>query len=144
MSEVIENKTVERAVFRVAPPDISATWAMVKNFFNPIWADCQTHVADDVLKILLLQQSQLWVQWNSTEGKIEAAFVTEFIGYPKGMWIRLWLGGGAPDAKVDYQAVRGALTVWARQNCARGFEIIGRHGWLRKFHDAKVEGLCMR
>jgi hypothetical protein len=144
MSEVTENIVVERSVFRIAPPEVTATWARVVGFFSPVFAQCKTHDPDDVRQAILLQKAQLWVQWNSTDAVIECAFVTEFIGYPKGVWVRLWLGGAAPDAKVDYHAVQGALTLWARQNSARGFEIVGRHGWLRKFPEAVLEGLCMR
>lgn len=145
MSETAEHdKVISRAVFRVKPPDVSGTWVNVVDFFKPIFATSKTHEPDDVRDILLTNKAQLWVQWNITEAKIEAAFVTEFVGYPMGVWIRLWLGGAAHDAKVDYKAVEGALTIWARQNCCRGFEIVGRHGWLRKFPSAVVEGLCLR
>lgn len=145
MSEVAErNAVVERAVFRVALPDISATWAHVLPFFAPIFASSRTHLPDDVRLILLAQQAQLWVQWNTVTATIEAAFVTEFIKYPRGIWVRLWLGGAPAESLVDYDAVRGALTLWARQNGARGFEIVGRHGWLRKLPEAVLEGLSMR
>jgi len=145
MSETVEHdQGIKRAVFAVKPCDVSATWANVVDFFKPIFATSRTHEPNDVRDILLTQKAQLWVQWNITEAKIEAAFVTEFIGYPMGVWIRLWLGGAAHDAKVDYQAVERALTNFARQNSCRGFEIVGRHGWLRKFPSAVVEGLCLR
>lgn len=134
----------ERAVFRVSPPDICPTWAVIEPFFCPVFQDCKTHLPEDVRDILLSQQAQLWVQWNGTVRQIEAAFVTEFVKYPRGIWVRLWLGGAKMDKKVDYRAVRGALTIWARNNGCRGFEIIGRHGWLRKFPESVVEGLCMR
>ena len=146
MSETAEHdKVIERAVFTVKPTDISATWANVVWILQANFCRMsKTHEPDDVRDILLTQKAQLWVQWNITEAKIEAAFVTEFVGYPMGVWIRLWLGGAAHDAKVDYQAVERALTNFARQNACRGFEIIGRHGWLRKFPSAVVEGLCLR
>jgi hypothetical protein len=75
---------------------------------------------------------------------MEAAFVTEFVGYPKGIWVRLWMAGTARETAVDYDAVRGALTIWAKHNKARGFEIIGRQGWLRKLGESRLEGLCLR
>lgn len=131
-------------VFRVSVPDISATWANVVPMFTKLFAESKTHEAEDVRQTLLVQAAQLWVQWNTETATIEAAFVTEFVKYPRGIWLRLWLGGALPDAPLDYDLVRDALTVWAKQNGARGFEIIGRPGWLRKLHEAKLEGLCLR
>jgi hypothetical protein len=145
MSEVQEEtEVVERAVFRVQLTDISATWELVKGYFAPVFAEAKTHTPEDVRLILLRQGAQLWVQWNLGTQAIEAAFVTEMVIYPRGVWVRLWLGGAQPGAKVDYQAVRGAMTLFATQNGAMGFEITGRHGWLRKFPEAVVEGLMMR
>jgi hypothetical protein len=131
-------------VFRVALPDISATWARLTPLFAPIFAKAVTHEPEDVRQILLAQEAQLWVQWNVETKTIEAAFVTQFVKYPRGIWVRLWLGGALPDVPVDYDGVRGALTFWARQNGARGFEIVGRQGWLRRLPEAVLEGLCLR
>lgn len=145
MSDAMENQEViERAVFRVQLADVTPTWAIVSSFFAPIFADAKTHTPEDVRQILLAGRAQLWVQWRIQEQEIEASFVTEFVTYPRGVWIRLWLGGARPGTKVDYHAVKGAMTLFARQNGARGFEITGRHGWLRRFPEAVVEGLMMR
>jgi hypothetical protein len=132
------------SVFRIAPPEITATWERVVGFFAPIFADCKTHNEEDVRLSLLIQTSQLWIQWNAETKVIEAAFVTEFANYPRGLWVRLWLAGVNGNVKVDYDAVRGAITVWAKQNKALGFEITGRQGWLRKLCEARLEGVCLR
>lgn len=148
MSETAEHQVdipiSERAIFRVQLTDISSTWALVKGYFAPIFADCVTHTPEDVRLLLLDQRAQLWVQWNVVTGIIEAAFVTEMVVYPRGVWVRVWLGGVRPGEKADTRGVRGAIVLFAKQNGALGLEVTGRHGWLRRFPDAKVEGLMMR
>ena len=133
-----------RAVFRVALPNLAATWAIVSPWMASIFADRPTHTPDDVFRSLLAEQSQLWVQFCQDDGAIEAAFVTEFAVYPKGIWVRIWLGAAPPRVKIEYDLVRAAMTEWARMHGARGFEVTGRHGWLHKFPEATVEGLTMR
>lgn len=133
-----------RVVFCVAPQDVDAAWSVSSRFLGKVFAESKTHTADDVRDILLEKRANLWVQWCIDTGIVEAAFVTEFVKYPKGVWVRLWLGGAHSGSGVDYLLAEDALTKWAKQNGCRGFEIVGRHGWARKFPDAVVEGLCMR
>ena len=133
-----------RSIFRVSVPNISSTWAYIQPWFASIFADKPTHTPDDVWQMLLAERAQLWIQFCQETGAIEAAFVTEFAAYPRGVWVRIWLGAAPPKVKIHYNMVKAAMNEWARMHGARGFEIIGRHGWLHKFPEAVVEGLCMR
>src|SRR5271157_2675030 len=133
-----------RSVFRVALPNVTPVWNQVAPWFEPIFAERPTHNAHDVWKIIMSEQAQLWVQWCQDQQRIESAFVTEFGVYPRGVWVRIWLGAALPKTNVEYSLIQAAMSEWARTHGARGFEIIGRHGWLHKFPEAKVEGLAMR
>ena len=134
----------DRSVFRVSLPNVTAAWGHVLPWFASIFADRLTHTPEDVRQLLLAERAQLWVQFCEKTGEVEAAFVTEFAVYPRGVWVRIWLGAAPPKVEIHYEMVRAAMSEWARMNGCRGFEIIGRHGWLRKFPEATVEGLAMR
>jgi hypothetical protein len=135
---------IPRSVFRVQVPNITPAWNVLMPLFQPIFDDRPTHTAEDVRLLLMAQQAQLWIQWNQDTAQMEAAFVTEFAVYPRGIWVRIWLGAAQPKTKVEYSLVRAAMTEYARTNGCRGFEVNGRHGWIHKFPEAKVEGLAMR
>jgi len=135
---------IDRSVFRVSLPNVTPAWFRVLPWFASIFADRPTHTPEDVRLSLLAERSQLWVQFCEASGEVEAAFVTEFAVYPRGVWVRIWLGAAPPKVKIHYELVRAAMSEWARMNGCRGFEIIGRHGWMHKFPEATVEGLAMR
>lgn len=101
-----------------------------------------THTDEDVRRALLAGQSQLWAQIE--DDVVQAVAVTEFISYPRGVFVRVWIAGARDDTRMDTDAFYDLLTDWAQRHRCCGFEAIGRHGWLRKVPQARVAGLVMR
>ena len=129
-------------VMRIMPEYVTPLWPQFEALLGPALVLVSTHNAEDVRRLIMVGQAQLWAQMDGDT--VEAAATTEFVNYPVGLYIRVWLAGTRPDRKFDENAFFHAMNRWRELNQCRGFEAIGRHGWLRKFPDARVEGLVMR
>lgn len=128
-------------VLRVAPDNITPLWPQVVPLLGKVLDRARTHDAEDVRRMLLVQTAQLWIQWNE---RVEAAVVTEFVTYPKGLFVRLWLAGALPQITVEWVALEDMIGGWAKANHCAGLELVGRMGWLRRFPKAAFEGIVMR
>ena len=128
-------------VMRVAVDNIMPLWPQIEPLIAEALSVCQTHDTEDVRRMLLAQSAQLWIQW---EDRVLGLLITEFVSYPKGIWVRIWLAAAAQNAKLDYVSLYDTLSKWRDANGCRGFEALGRPGWLRKFPEFRVEGLVMR
>jgi hypothetical protein len=129
-------------IVRVSVDNVTPLWDQVGPLVEAALRGRVTHDAEDIRKILMAQACQLWVQWN--DPLVDAMVVTEFAAYPKGVWVRVWMAAARPDAKMDDDGFLRIITQWADHHQCRGFEVTGRHGWLKRFPDAKAEGLLMR
>lgn len=125
----------------VTQENVTPLWPQVGPVLAPAIALRPTHDAEDVRLLLMDRRCHLWVQWESE--MVIAAAVTEFATYPKGSWLRVWMMGAIKGADTDYDDWLATLDRWRVLHKCRGFEAIGRHGWLRKF-PAQVEGIVMR
>ena len=130
------------AIFRVTLDNIAGLWPQVEPLVAQGLRGAPTHDAEDVRKMLYTGSCQLWVQCDIPV--VEAAVISEFVAYPKGVWFRVWIAAAKPDPGMDTDEFLEKLTSFARQNNCAGFEAIGRHGWARRIKEAKIEGLLMR
>lgn len=85
-----------------------------------------------------------WREEDSARQTVVSAAVSEFVDYPAGLVVRVWLAGAVPDKKMDMDAFVETLDRWRIANACVDFEWIGRHGWLKVFPWARVAGLVMR
>lgn len=129
------------SVFRVAIENISAIWPQIEPLIATELAGLPTHDADDVRQILLSNRANLWVQWTD---RVDGMAITDFVCYPRGMALRVWLGAAAAGAKFEREKFFTELQRWARRNQCRWMEGCGRVGWLKVFPDAKYAGMFMR
>jgi len=129
------------SVFRVTIENISGLWPQLEPLIKVELAGIPTHDADDVRRILLANRANLWVQWTD---RVEAMAITDFISYPKGMALRVWLGAARSDARFDREGFYRELERWARRNECRWMEGCGRVGWLKVFPGTKYAGMFMR
>ena len=129
-------------IFRVFPQNISGIWPQVSKVLAPAIAMTPTHNDEDVRLACMSGRADLWVQWE--EPIVESAATTEFVAYPRGMWLRIWLGACRSDKKQDSKGFLDAFKEWARVNGCRGLEIAGRIGWARRFPEFKIEGIGLR
>lgn len=129
-------------LMRIMPENVTPLWPQFEALFAPALRMVSTHTAEDVRKAVMAMRAQLWAQMDGDA--VEAAATTEFIEYPNGMYVRVWLAGARSDCKFDESAFFDVMNRWRERNRCVGFEAIGRHGWLRRFPKAKIEGLIMR
>lgn len=129
-------------VLRVMPENVAPLWPQLQAMFKPALALVSTHTADDVRRAIMAMRAQLWVQM--VNEVVVSAATTEFVDYPAGMFVRVWLAGAEPTRKMDMDAFVETLDRWRIGNGCVGFECIGRHGWLKVFPWLRVEGLLMR
>jgi hypothetical protein len=138
---VVEQRAEPGRVFQVAVENVMPLWPLWEPLLVRALRNLDTHNATDVRRAVLGEQAHLWVQW---DGTLQAFIVTEFAVYPRGTWLRLWLAGAAQDAPMDDDAFEDALAVWRDAHNCRGYEIIGRMGWLRRFPELRFQGSVMR
>lgn len=116
----------EPLITMVFPANIAKLWPQVAPLLQPAIDLSGTHDAEDVRKKLIAGNAQLWVQWSE---KVDAAAVTEFIDYPRGLWLRVWLAGAAiKGAWAEFQRI---IIEFASANQCVGVENWGRKGWER-------------
>lgn len=128
-------------VFLAAKANVPAIWPHVAEMLCPLLAQTPTHEIGDVLQAIMDDDAQLWVQWNGT---LEAFAVTEFAHYPRGTWLRIWLGCASRKHRLNLAEFWPVIDQWRESHGCRGFEIIGREGFLKKFPKAQREGVVMR
>jgi hypothetical protein len=128
-------------IVKVSLENITPLWPQLEPLIKSVVDPLGTHDAEDVRRSLMANLSHLWVQWSD---KVEACVVSEFVNYPKGLWLRLWAGAARDDTKGEWQEFRAALTHWKKINGCVGMEIIGRMGWMRVFPDARLDGVIIR
>ena len=129
-------------VMRVMPENITPLWPQFEALFLPALALVSTHTCEDVRRSVMTMEAQLWAQMNGSF--VEAAATTEFVRYPVGLYLRVWLAGARKGVKFDDEQFFSQMDRWRERNECVGFEAIGRHGWLRRFPRARIEGLVMR
>ena len=128
-------------IMRVAVDNIMPLWSQIVPMIEGALNGSATHDVEDVRRMLMAQAAHLWVQWTD---RVEALLITEFVAYPKGLWLRIWLASAVQDVKLDHLSFYDMLCKWRDDNQCCGFEALGRPGWLRKFPEFRVQGLVMR
>jgi hypothetical protein len=128
-------------VMRVAVENIMPIWPQIEPMVARLVTVQATHDAEDVRRMLMGQLCHLWVQWSD---RVQSFAITEFVTYPKGVWLRVWLAATADGEILDNDGYFETISKWRDDNGCRGFEAIGRHGWLRRFPGFRVEGLVIR
>jgi hypothetical protein len=131
-------------IYRVAPNDLAVLWPQVAPLVVAALRGTPTHDAEDVRKTILAGNATLFVQFR--DNRVEAIVVTEFVTFPKGVWINMWLLAAAdPHVPLSIEAFHPVLEVFRIHNGARGFQYCGgRHGWLKRFPNLVVEGINTR
>lgn len=118
----------------VYPANILSIWPQIIPLLEPALALTKTHTIEDIRKLLLCGNAQLWVQWND---KAEAAVVTEFKNYPLGIGFNFWLAGALKEAKIKWNEFFDTLYEFAKNNGCRWIEDCGRGGWDKYAPQAK-------
>jgi hypothetical protein len=127
----------KETITMIYPANVMQAWPHVSLLLEPAVIRDGTHDIDDVRKQILGGQAQLWVQWTNS---FDAAVVTEFMNYPKGLWFRFWLAGARYGADVKWEAFFDTLVNFAKENKCHGIEDCGRSGW-SKYCPKKVRNI---
>ncbi len=132
---------LQTEVFPASVENVIQLWPRWEPLLRRALKGIETHQPIDIRRAVLGEQAHLWVQWT---GRLEAFVVTEFVDYPQGRWLRLWLAATADGVEFAQDKFLEVLSAWRDANDCRGFELIGRMGWLRRFPDARFVGVIMR
>lgn len=120
----------------VFPANVSKTWPHVAPLLARAVERMKTHDTEDVRKMILSGNAHLWIQWSDGA---DAAGVTQFINYPKGLWLRIWLAGARDGVKVLWPEFQKHIIEFAHANNCAGIRHEGRNGWM-KLH-AQINGV---
>ena len=123
------------------PANVTPTWALIAPLLSPAVAISGTHDIEDVRKAILCGNAQLWVDWNDG---VDMATVTEFVSYPKGIWLRIWLAGARKGVEIDWDKVFEVITEFAYNNHCVGIENWGREGWTKYCPKAQKQAMILR
>ena len=116
----------EPVITMIYAHNVPQIWSNIEPILEPALSISETHTIEDIYKSIMSSKSQLWVQWS---GKVDAAVVTEFIDYPRGLWFRFWLAGAVKDAEVLWKNFFDVLYNFAKKSGCVGIEDCGRDGW---------------
>lgn len=119
----------EPIITMVFPANIAAVWGQAEKLLTPAIEIVQTHYPENVRQSLMSGSAQLWVQW--FEGNVEAALVTEFKDFPRGLWLNIWLFGAQPE-KANEDEFEKHIFKFADENGCVGITDIGRKGWKKR------------
>ena len=97
MSAALHAVPAESRVYQVGVEKVMPLWPTWEPLLKRALRGVETHDALDVRRAVLGEQAHLWIQWN---GSLEAFVVSEFVTYPKGVWLRLWLAASEQDAEL--------------------------------------------
>ncbi len=129
-------------IFLVGPENVTGIWPQIVPMLDPVLEITGTHEAEDVRKMLMTHQAHLWLQFEPPN--VEAFVISEFVNYPRGLWLRLWAAGAARGVKADWKKFSEVTRAWGDAHHCVGDEIIGRVGWGRLFPEAKFSGVVLR
>lgn len=116
-------------VFMIHAAHIPSIWGPVAKILEPAVNIWKTHDIDDVRKEVMSGNKQLWVDYN---GETKAAAVTEFVSYPKGLWLRIWLFGVKKGVNAGWDMFEKKFLEFATLSHCKGIEHYGRPGWERR------------
>lgn len=119
----------EAIITMMFPANLSAAWPQVAPILRQAVDRLGTHDVDDIRQAILAGNAQLWVQWN---GKCEAALVTEFKSFPKGLFLNVWLFASDPERKPKEEEFEKHIFNFSVANNCVGIRDEGRTGWNRR------------
>ena len=113
-------------ILKVPKEDIHLIWNETEPLLKKALDDCYT--ADDILKGLINNSFQLFINWNK---KVECAVVTEVAQYPQKKICRYFLAGGS-NLNNWLEPIQTEIEKFAKLNNCQAIEVAGRKGWARK------------
>jgi hypothetical protein len=131
-------------IMRLATENIPALWPQLEPLIVRSLFDTPTTTAEDVFRMLMAYRADAWVQIQPETTTVQALSITDYESTPQGVWLRVWLCAVADGYRLKTQEFRSAIERWKTRQRCRGLSLVGRHGWVKLFPDAKVEGVMMR
>lgn len=126
--------TEKSTITLVYPMNVMGVWPGAAFLLTPAVDAMGTHDIEDIRKAVMAGMAQLWIQYTD---KIEAALVTEFKAFPKGLWLNVWLMGAGQEG-YNEDAFEWNIFEFAKKNNCIGIMETGRKGWERKHKHLKV------
>lgn len=122
------------------PVNIEALWPEIQEMIQPILTIEDTHDPEHIRDALLSGNAQIWVQWSD---HIDGLAITEFVTFPKCMWLRVWLGSARKGRKTNWFTIKDMIYRFAKAHGCVGVRIDGRAGWKRLFPEAQQHAVIL-
>lgn len=120
-------------VFMINNINVPNIWSQIEPILEPAIKLFGTHELEDVRKSIMCGNSHLWAELDI---EAKAAAVTEFVSYPKGLWLRIWLFGVKNGVNAAWEEFEKNIIEFAKLSKCIGIEHYGREGWQRR--DPKI------
>src|SRR5271155_2354559 len=89
----------EHKIAQLAPTNIQTLWAQIAPIIRPAVDQVSTHQVADIYRSVMSMRAQMWVEIAGTE--VVTAVVTEFVDYPAGLYLRIWLCAAKHGIRMD-------------------------------------------
>lgn len=108
---------------------IPKLWEQVIPILEPALVIFNTHDISDAKKDVMSGSKQLWVDYDNL---VQGSAITEFVSYPKGLWLKIWIFGVRKEAKIAWEKFEEKFIEFAKLSGCVGIEHCGRPGWERR------------
>ena len=140
----IDEAPNERLFTRLAVENVAPLWPQIHDLLKLDEGIGITHSIEDIHKMILSHRIDAWIQFFKPFSVLEAVVITEFVGYPRGLFLRAWIACALPTAKLDVDSFYHLISAWAFNNDCVGMIATGRRGWFRKFSNVKNDSYTSR
>lgn len=124
--------SLDRIITQVPVEDLEFIWSqVVPHIERALDGSYSTY---DILNNIQDNRMQLWISWNNTDKRVEAAFVTEVCDYPQIRTMR-WVLAGGNNMEEWLNPLLEKVENWAKKNKCQRLEIVGRKGWTKVLRD---------
>lgn len=88
------------------------------------------YLPSDIFALLLAGKARLWVSWDASRRRVEAAIITQIIEFPRLKELHIWLVGGEHRGQW-FDEAEAMIEAFARAEGCSKIASSGRLGWLR-------------
>jgi hypothetical protein len=130
--------SLDRIITQVPVEDLEFIWSqVVPHLERALDGSYSTY---DILNNIQDNRMQLWISWNNTDKRVEAAFVTEVCDYPQIRTMRwVLVGGNYMDEWLN--PLLEKVENRAKKNKCQRLEIVGRKGWTKVLRDYEPQAV---
>ncbi|CAM6001449.1 unnamed protein product [Sphagnum balticum] len=124
----IDAQVQDRMHTRLSVMNVAALWPQIEELLKLDKSLGLTHNLNDIHKMIMAHRVDVWIQFYKPFNCLEALVITEFVNYPRGLFLRAWIACCLPTAKLDDEAFYHLISNWASNNNCIGMQAVGGGG----------------